>query len=108
MSEATKNATTLNLPSRRGIAAGGLAMLALAAAAATGDSMAPPGPDAELVALAAEFVRLQRLIDPLTKRFFELSEKDPELEVVGASTFAIARRKSGRTVWITKMTSPGR
>ena len=40
--------------------------------------------DAELVALAGEFERLQQQIDPLVERFFNMPKNDPELERVGA------------------------
>jgi hypothetical protein len=44
--------------------------------------------DTELVALAAEFERLQREIDPLLAHFFSLPPGHPELEAVGMAETA--------------------
>jgi hypothetical protein len=77
---------------RRSAAASGLAMIAFAGTAAmvSAGSVAPPEPDAELVALAAEFVRLQGLIDPLTRRFFQLPANHPDIMVLGQKEIALS------------------
>lgn len=55
--------------------------------------VAIPASDRDLTQMAAEYLHLQALKEPVTKRFFELPENDPELEIVSRHEIALSEQQ---------------